>query len=232
MEKRIAPLRIFRFGTVASLAVLFASLCLGDGNKPDLQSLIRETQQMSQVPHEMGLIWWIPPQFWRASLEASGKMSPEQVNDFLKTIKPYTVVAVVKGQIGSFGGVTYEDEATLRAKLVLIDHDQVEYKPLEDADVSADMQNFMSMMKPVFANMLGAMGKNLDIFVFPANGKNGQAIADAQKDGQFSVGLGEEKFRWRLPIGALLAPKICPKCGEKLSGAYKFCPFDGTPLDK
>ena len=232
MKKHNAVLRIFHLGTAVALAVLFTGLCLADGNKPDMQSIIRETQQMSQVPHEMALVWWIPPQFWRASLESNPRLTSEQINDFLKTIKPYTVVAVVKGKFGSFGGVTYEDEATVRSELALIDHDQVEYKPLGDADVTPDMQNFLSMMKPVFANMLGAMGKNFDIFVFPANGKNGKVIADAEKEGQFWVRLGDEKFRWRLPIGALLAPKICPKCGEKLSGAYKFCPFDGTPLDK
>lgn len=86
------------------------------------------------------------------------------------------------------------------------------------------------MMKPLFANMLGPMGQNMVFFLFPSNNKEGQKIADSKKEGSFSVEMGEREFRWRLPLGSLLPPKICPTCGEKLSGAYKFCPWDGTKL--
>jgi hypothetical protein len=44
------------------------------------------------------------------------------------------------------------------------------------------------------------------------------------------VKMGEKEFHWRLPLGSLLPPKICPKCGETFSGAYKFCPWDGSTL--
>ena len=55
---------------------------------------------------------------------------------------------------------------------------------------------------------------------------------DAKKEGFFLVELGENEFRWRLPLSSLLPLTICPTCGEELSGAYKFCPWDGTKLSE
>ena len=224
--------KTFWAGTLLAVTCLTVSLCRADEFKPDMQSVVRDCQQMTQAQRQMTLVWWIPPQFWRASFQANPKMTPAQINDFMKTVKPYTVFAVVKGSFGSFGGMTYESEDALRGELVLVDRDGQEYRPLNDANIGADMQNFLGIMKPMFANMMGAMGKNFDFFVFPALGKDGRPIADAEKEGQFSVRVGPESFKWRLPLGCFLAPKLCPKCGEKLSGAYKFCPFDGTLLEK
>lgn len=212
--------------------LLFSCVCLGDDFKPNINDIIRDTQKVSNAGHEMNLVWWVPEQYWRTSFEASQKLTPQAISDFLKTIKPYTVFAVVKGKIGSFGAMTYEDEATIRGELVFVDSDGNQYTPLADSEINSDMKNFIDMMKPIFANMLGSMGQNIDFYLFPAMGKNGKSLADPEKEGRFSVRLARQEFKWRLPLGSVLSPKICPKCGEKLSGAYKFCPYDGTALDK
>ncbi|MGO8836709.1 MAG: hypothetical protein ACLQAH_08125 [Limisphaerales bacterium] len=220
------------FKYIVALTFLLSSLCIAQENNPDQQSVIRETQQMSHQENKLTIVWWVPEQFWRISFAANHKLTEEQINGFIKTVKPYTLVAVVKGEFGSFGGVTYESETAIRSKLFLIDSEGNQYSPLDSEEISADMQNFLGMMKPLFANMLGAMGKNFGFYIFPAKGKNGKSIADPEKEGHFSIQLGEEKFKWRLPLGSLLPPKTCPKCGEKLSGSYKYCPFDGTSLKK
>jgi len=58
----------------------------------------------------------------------------------------------------------------------------------------------------------------------------GRRIADAKEEGSFAVLIGEKKYRWKLPLGSLLPPKTCAECGEELSGAFKFCPYEGTKL--
>jgi hypothetical protein len=78
--------------------------------------------------------------------------------------------------------------------------------------------------------MLGALGRNMNFFVFPGVRANGRPIADAKQEGSFKVVLGEQEFRWRLPLSSLLPPKICPKCHETDKGAWKFCPWCGTAL--
>lgn len=225
-------LKSFSAGIAVTALLLFSCVCLADGFKPDMQGIVHDTQKMSNADHQLTLVWWIPKQYWQVSFESNKRVTPEAAADFLRTVKPYTVLAVVKGKIGSFGAVTYEDEATLRSELVLVDGDGNKYSPLDDSEISPDMKNFIGIMKPMFANMMGSMGKNIDFYLFPATGKNGQMIADAEKEGRFSVRVGNDEYKWRLPVGSVLPPKTCPKCGEELSGAFKFCPYDGSPLGK
>jgi len=51
------------------------------------------------------------------------------------------------------------------------------------------------------------------------------------QEGGFSVDLEGKAYTWRLPLGALLTRKTCPVDGEKLSGAWKFCPWHGKTLE-
>jgi hypothetical protein len=210
------------------LLVLFRPCDAQD--KVDPSSLIRETQKMLNENHKLTLVWWIPEEFWRTTLAANPDMTTNRVENFLKPLKPYIFVAVVKGEFGTFGGVTYQTETDIRSNLFLFDNQGNQYSPLDNADLNPDVQIFLGMMKPVLANMLGSMGKNFDFYAFPATDKTGKAIANAKTDGSFTVQVAQDKFKWRLPLGSLLPQKICPKCGEKFGGNFKYCPYDGTPL--
>lgn len=203
---------------------------LAQENIVDINALTQETQKMSQKADEMTFVWWIPEEFWGASFAQDPNTTVAQAEEFIKILRPYTVIVVVDGKIGAFGGVTYMPEAAIRDSIQIKDSKGARYLPLSEGAIDADTKSLLSMMKPLFANMLGPMGQNMYFFLFPSNNKEGQKIADAKKEGSFSVEMGEREFRWRLPLGSLLPPKICPTCGEKLSGAYKFCPWDGSKL--
>jgi len=204
--------------------------CDAQQSKVDSSSLIRETQKALNENHKVTLVWWIPEEFWRTTLAANPDMTTNMIEKILKPLKPYTLVAVVKGEFGPFGGITYAAETDIRTNLFLFDSQENQYSPIDNADLNPDLQNFLGMMRPVFANMLGPMGKNFDFYAFPATDKAGNKIANAKAEGTFTVQLAQDKFKWRLPLGSLLPPKICPKCGEILSGNFKYCPYDGTPL--
>ena len=87
--------------------------------KVDINALIQETQKMSQSAEEMTLIWWIPEDFWRVSFEQNPNMTEAQIEEFIKVLHPYTMIVAVDGKIGSFGGVTYESESTIRNSIRL-----------------------------------------------------------------------------------------------------------------
>jgi hypothetical protein len=203
---------------------------LAQGHKVDLPALVQQTQKMSQSADEMTLVWWIPEEFWKASAAQNPNAGEGQAEDILKVVRPYTVVVVVDGKMGPFGAPAYRSEAEVRAALQIKDGEGTLYRPLGEDKLGGDVKNLMGMMKPVFVNMLGPMGENMHFFLFPAEGKNARKIAEAAKEGKFSVLLGEREFKWRLPLDALVPSKTCPTCGEKLSGAFKFCPWDGTKL--
>jgi hypothetical protein len=199
-------------------------------NKVNLNTLTQETQKMSEKADEMTLIWWIPEEFWRVSFEQDPSITADQIEEFIKVLRPYTIIVAVDGKMGTFGGITYESEQTIRSLIQITDNEGATYRPLNRNSINADCENFLAMMKPVFINMLGPMGQNMHFFLFPAENKKGKKIADAGNEGTFSVELGKRIFKWRLPLGSLLLPKICPVCKEELNGAYKFCPWDGTEL--
>jgi hypothetical protein len=118
----------------------------------------------------------------------------------------------------------------LRAQLRVVDARGRSYEPLTDDKISPDAKNFVQMIRPVLANLMGPMGENFRFFLFPARDSSGVEIADAASDNDFNVQLGEKDFRWRLPLGSLISKKVCPEDGELLSGAWTFCPWHGTKL--
>jgi hypothetical protein len=220
---------------VAIACVLFLGLRLAPGlcqaTQVDITALTQETQRMSQKADEMTMVWWIPEEYWRVSFAQNPAVTEAQSEELLKTLRPYTVVVAVDGTIGSFGGVTYTPETTLRNSIQLVDEQGNAYRPLSDPEIDADTKNFLVMMKPALASVLGPIGQNMHFFVFPAKGKGGKQIADAKKEGAFSLRLAGKEFKWRLPLGSLLPPKTCPVDGEKLNGAWKFCPWHGSKLN-
>ncbi len=216
------------------LAVLtIASLCLvrpltaGEINLP---ALTQETQKLSQSQGGMTLVWWIPEEFWKASLSQQKQLSAEQVDGFLKVMKPYIVVVVAKGKIGLTS--TFKSEEFLRANTKLIDSQGHSCAPLSDSDVDGSAKMALSMIKPMFANTMGMLGRNMHILIFSAKTADGQQIVDTKKRGQFKVTVAGEQFRWRLPFDSVLPKQTCPKCKEACKGSWQFCPWCGTKLKK
>jgi len=209
---------------------LYTNSIFAQGGQINLNKLIEETQKLSEGANEMTIVWWIPEEFWIASFSQDTSITKTQIEEFLKILRPFTVVVVVDGTVGAFGGITYRTESTIRADVEIKDSKGISYRPISGDEIDSDAQNFLSMMKPVFVNMLGQMGENMHFILFPSMNKTGQNITNPMEEGSFSVMIGEREFKWRLPLGSLLPLKMCPKCGEKLIGSYKFCPWDGTKL--
>ncbi|UCF81017.1 MAG: ankyrin repeat domain-containing protein [Acidobacteriota bacterium] len=230
--KRTVASRFVCVAVLTTALLSFGAATTAGEQDIDLNALIDETQNASRDDQKQTLIWWMPLEFWRASASqgAGIQLTDAQINELVDPFRPYMIFAIVDGKIGPFAGVQYESKERIHSRLRLSDEKGKRYSPLPESEISPDVLNALGMMKPVLENMLGPLGKNVHFFIFSAKDKKGRSIADATAEGSFRITLGEESFRWRLPLGSLLAPKACPDCGEKLSGAYKFCPYDGTKL--
>jgi hypothetical protein len=216
--------------------ILLASGILKTGiaqkTKIDVNALTAETQKMSDKPDAMTMIWWVPEEFWLGCAAQDPTFTEALVKETIKTLQPYTLFAVIEGKIGTFGGVKYKSESSIRSKILLVGTNGIRYRPIGKDKIEANARNLVSMLKPVLANMLGEMGENVNFFLFPAQDKQGQNIAKANKRGIISFLLGNEEYRWRLPLSSLLPPKFCPNCREKCKGAWEYCPWCGTKLNK
>ena len=218
-----------RFWILLGLLALPAA-APADPPATNVEALIRDTQRMAPGNDRMSLAWWIPEDFWRVSLSQDKRMTAEGVEEILKVLRPYTLVAVADGTIGPMGGVTFKPESEIRGQLVLVDTSGKVHRPLAADAVSGDIKNLLGFMKPVLSNMLGPMGENLHFFAFPARNESGRALADPLSEGNFAIRIGEQSFEWRLPLGSLVPPKMCPRDKEIVNGAWSYCPWHGEKL--
>lgn len=198
----------------------------------DLTALTQETQRMSRETSSITMVWWIPEVFWEVSFAQSGGLTASQIQEFLKTIREYTMVAVVDGKVGVFGGVTYQPEDFIRANTRLLDAGNKSYPPLIDSDINADTKNLLQMLKPLLVNMIGAMGQNMHFLLFPAKAEDGTEIANAKGKGELKIKLRELEFKWRLPLDALLPTWVCAGCKQECKGSWHFCPWCGAKQAK
>jgi hypothetical protein len=198
---------------------------------PNLTELVRETQKVGRVPGKITMVWWLPEEFWSVSFRQSDQVSAEQQEAFLKAVRPYLLIAAVDGKLGPLGGSEFADKESLQASIQVLDKTGKSYVPLSEDELTDDVKNLSALLRSMFANMLGAMGRGLHLFFFPATTADGSAIAVATKEGTFSVVMGDQSFTWRLPIGSLLPAKVCPVDGERMTGAWKYCPWHGKLLE-
>ena len=233
--------------TSRSLLPCFIALCLlcpsvfaQEAAKPtpsedvDLSGLLKETQQSASEAGYFGLVWWIPTEYWEISLEKGG-FSADKAKEHYAPLKKYTVVAVALGKMG-IGNINWLPETDIRDNLRLRDSEGNLYPPVQK--LSGDAEGLVSVLKPVFSNILGTMGQNLVLLFFPSVNKMAKPIADPLAPGNFAVVLsklveGKDKvFEWKLPLTSLSPPKYCPVGKERLQSNWKYCPWHGVKLDE
>ena len=215
--------------SVGLLGAIACSVCAQNAAQ-QVQAIVRDTQKQGTRAGRLTLIWWIPPEFWRAAMAASGMVPADKTEELVSSIRDVNVFGVVDGKIGGFGAADFTSAEDLRKNIVINDIQGAPLALIPEAKQGAATKNMIAMMKPMFANMLGEFGKNMSLLVFEGKAKDGSRRIDPLKRGSFTAKLNSEEFRWRLPLAALLPDKKCPKCNETFPGDYAFCPFDATPL--
>ena len=87
----------------SSTAVTASSVLIHTTDTPDL---VRETQQALGDKDYVGLIWWIPFEFWEQAGAKRGQ-AQEKTADNFKALKDYTVVGVFAARVSGLGVFTY-----------------------------------------------------------------------------------------------------------------------------
>ncbi len=230
-----------RVALVAFTFVALSSFALGQDTAKsqtpadiDFSAFVKETQQTANEPGYAGLVWWIPTDYWVISAKRGG-LTEDKARQRFAPLEKYTVVAVALGKIG-IGNIDWLPETTVRENVLLRDSDGNTYQPVQK--VTGDAEGLASIAKPIFANILGSMGQNIQLMFFAASNKMAKPIADPKNQGTFSVVLtklfdGRDKvFEWKLPLTALSPPKYCPVGKERVQANWKYCPWHGVKLDE
>lgn len=216
-----------------SITVVLVSLMLSSSAFAldlDIKRVAEDTQRFNQDGNSMDLVWWIPNEYWEAAFQSNPGITEAQQKEFISVVDEYFVCSILEGTLGPFGGLTGTSRDDLLRKTTLVLSDGVILNPLRDDQLSADVSNFLKMMKPMFANMLGQMGSGMEFILFQGKNRKGERHAVPNEKGSFTVKLGEKEFSWRLPLGAFLPPKYDSKTGEEFPGNFIYSPFTGERL--
>ena len=219
--------------TVALAAPAFAQSADAPRVRPiaevNANTLVEETQEISDSPDKMELVWWMPPQFWeRALLDAD--MTATEQRDMVDLFRKYVVVAVVKGEMGDFGMKGFSGEDELRAQLRLVDADGTRVAPMRQDELETELAVLFTVMRPVMATFIGPAGQNMQMFAFPAKDRAGKPRADALASGTVRVDLDGVPFVFETPLPSLLMPMYDGATGKEFPGTFRFNPYTGAPL--
>ncbi|HEY4284912.1 MAG TPA: hypothetical protein VGM62_17750 [Chthoniobacterales bacterium] len=163
-------------------------------------------------------------------MHASGAIVADKASEAVAAMSDVNVFLILDAIVGAFGAMDSVATTELQKNLSITDTAGKPLALIPESKQSAATKNMLAMMKPLLSNMLGDFGKGVSFFVFEGKNKDGSRRIDPMKPGNFTAKLSEEEFRWRLPLGSLMAEKVCPKCHEQFPGNYAFCPFDATAL--
>lgn len=197
---------------------------------PKLQELIGDTQKQSVEDKRIAIAWWIPTEYWQTALASEKQMPDEAKKQIYSAFDPYVLLAIVDGEITQFGGFQPRTAGDVGKELSVRLANGKSLKAVSLDDLNAEAKAMLGAMKPALANSIGKLGEGMHFFFFEGRDKAGNRIIDPTKEGGFTIALGDEQFRWRLPLGSLLPAKYDPKTGEKFPGNYLFSPFTGAPL--
>lgn len=203
--------------------------------KQDLIALMNECQKMSADPGVIAIIQWIPKEWWQLTLRRAD-VPESRIKEVLKLFDPYMTFIIVHGRISSSGFPTFTAKSVLQQHIFLEDKAGHLSKPIDEEQVDTGVRNAVIMIKPLFSNMLGQMGDNMNFFLFPAQTKGKEKPYEATGQGHFSIRLkgipdgGDQTFQWVLPLSSLVPPKFCPKCRKEENGSWKYCPWCGSIL--
>ena len=197
----------------------------------DFDMLMNETQIFLDDPDKMLMVWWLPKEYWIATAEEDPFFDTNMAEETIDVLNPYIVTFIIVGRIGAFGGIKYETIEKIYDNSYLQLSTNHKLYPIKRDKIDPDVINFMEMMKPIFANMMGQMGENMQYVLFNAQYQNGEDYINSKSKDYFKLNVLENEVKFNLPLASIFPKKTCSKCDEILNGTYNYCPFDGTNLE-
>ncbi len=204
----------------------------------EIDRLIDETQA-SDSNQGITLVWWIPQEFWGVALHQDPSLPDANRNEILNTLSPYFMLAVIQGELSSFGGARFYDEATVKQNLTVFFEDErgrtQTFTALEQ--IPSDIELLQRTIRPMLSQMMGNMGQNFHFFTYENVDSDGKQQISSYENGIIQIqlaGIGkvsDSQFQIELPLDSLFVPRLCPN-GKEAHVSWKFCPWDGTRLSE
>jgi len=191
-----------------------------------LDDLINDTQYSNDSSDDIEILWWLPTEYWQVVFAQDEMTSASEAQMLVELLEEYTIIIVIKGKVGLFGGVSFAQRSEIE-DLISVSYNDTKLSLTNEDKLEPDFVNFISMIKPIMKNIMGPMGENMQIFVFENRHKD---VINAKENGTVKMTLGEFNKDIDLPLSSLLMQKVCPTDKKLLNGIWTYCPFHGTEL--
>ena len=99
-------------------------------HKIDINALINDTQKQSIDPDRMGLIWWIPEEYWLATATQDPMSTQDFAQELINVFRPYTIIAAVEASHGIFGTFKFTPQSVVIDRIRIKDQQGNIYRPL------------------------------------------------------------------------------------------------------
>jgi hypothetical protein len=220
----------------ASVALPVAAHAVEPKQMKDVNAaaLTAETQKMSTVDG-IHLAWWIPPEFWEASVSQREDVPASSREAIVKTMRGYSMLAITQGESSPFGNITFYDRESILKGTKIEVHSGKGWNTIAPTEkVPDDLQQLIKVMSPMLESSLGKLGQNLQFFVLDDEVK-GARLMSPYGHSSLRVTLTDKRgtavtpFMFEMPLDALYVPRMCPN-GKPAHVSWSVCPWDGTKL--
>ena len=204
----------------------------------DLSRLTSETQvHKTGTDYGMRLAWWIPVEFWQATLSKNKQVSAESISEIVTTLSPYFMIAVVESDISPFGAMDfYPRDVILKNMLVDYTDGNGKKRTLRRVEkLDKDVELLQSQITPILSAAMGNMGKNIYFITYADRDRKNRRIISPYKPGKVHITLTNKKgeqpttFLIETPLDSLFIPRTCAN-GKPAHVSWKYCPWDGSQL--
>jgi hypothetical protein len=204
----------------------------------DTDAMTNETQVTGGGDDEMNMVWWIPQEFWQATLAADPDVSAEEAELVVSALSGYCIIGIVRAHIDDDVNFDFVSEADVLSKLVVwhfdADGERTILRMVES--VRPDAVELLGALRPILSAAMGELGSNFHLFIFEDLDEEGNRIVSPYEGGELWFALMEIgnlstiKVKIDLPLNSLHVPPVCTDCDEAMNISWNFCPFCGVKL--
>lgn len=194
-----------------------------------VDDFIGAIQKTKDSGDTMKMVFWLPTEFWEVVNSSEPDYDTVGVRYIEDLVKDYIILAAVDGFFDAEGS-QFQSEAEMRKTIRIIDKHNNVHAPLSEIEVPKALTHVISSMKPLFANMLGDLGRGFNFYYFQVRDAHNKALIEARQKGAFTVRLNNSDFQWSLPLSVYGPRLYCPVDKEKMNAEWSYCPFHGNKL--
>ena len=201
------------------------------------QDITDETQLSAPCgERHINLVWWIPFEYWQATLGQDTTNDESDMQLILSTLEPFLMLSIVQGDMSPLGSFSFYSEDVVCSHLqVTFLSDDGEVHLLNPVNgLTGDAALLVANLKPILAAAMGNLGENMHFLVFEDIDEDGQRLVDPYSNGKLQVRMlnsdGDTlRVGFDAPLNSLFVPRKCPN-GRDAHVSWKYCPWTGEEL--